>query len=191
MKTPRFQAVLAAFVSAAVACSVACTSPTPIAPITCNSSADCAANTGVCRSGSCTPTTCSASAPCLAGEACTAGMCVPAKGTPCTLNTDCPSGTGVCRNKICTVVLCSAKAPCTGDEICNAASCTGQEICPTGQCTAPTKASPGFTLSAGGAVSQSNQHIHIGLTGQGRAIGNGASPQHTTTTGATSVMRRK
>jgi len=36
----------------------------------------------------------------------------------------------------------------------------------------------------------SAKHIHIGLTGQGRAVGSSTSTAHKHTTGATAVMSR-
>ncbi len=146
----------------------------------CMVSADCAAGTGVCRGGTCTPTPCADSSKCNSDETCTNGMCAPSTGTKCAQDTDCPPSQGVCRNGLCSQVPCGSTMACLGDE-----------QCVSGKCAAPTKGTPGRTLAAGGSVSTSGKHIHIGLTGQGRAVGTGSSPQHTHTTGATSVMRRQ
>src|SRR5579871_4580182 len=145
----------------------------------CSTSTDCM-NQTVCRSGMCAQVPCSQTMACMAGETCTAGMCVPSSGMNCTKSSDCPPAVGVCRMMKCAQVPCSVTMPCLGDE-----QCVG------GNCRAPAPETPGHTLAAGGSVSTSGKHIHIGLTGQGRAVGTGTSAQHSHTTGATSVMRRQ
>lgn len=149
----------------------------------CQQSIDCTDGASVCRGGYCRQVPCATDqAQCLAGETChpVSGKCVP--GLPelaCTTSGDCPPGNGVCRGGRCTVVPCGEAAPCHGDELCQ-----------IGQCAPPPPATPGQTLAAGGSVSTSGEHMHIGVTGQGRAVGSGASSEHQHTTGATSVMRR-
>ena len=148
----------------------------------CKTSADCALGTGVCRDEKCGPTPCGASMKCGVSEMCDAkGMCVPLQETarPCKTSTDCPAGSGVCRSGKCT------RTPCSGGT-----ACVGDELCAAGQCAPPAKGTPGRTFAAGGAVSTSGKHIHVGLTGQGRAVGPGESAAHRHMGGATSVMGR-
>jgi hypothetical protein len=160
-----------------------CNNPSAPAGV-CKESRECAAGTGVCRNGVCTQVTC-ANMPtaCMAGEMCntTTNQCVPGEAMfkPCKVSTDCAPGTGVCRNMKCTVTPCADTAPCQGDE-----------LCVMSQCTPPAKATSGHSLAAGGSVSTSSKHIHIGLTGQGRAVGASSSSKHKQVTGATSLMRR-
>src|SRR5262245_4974984 len=125
----------------------------------CMSSGDCTTANGVCRNMMCAPQPCGASNPCMAGEDCVDGMCAPTKGTPCKIDTDCPPGSGVCRDLLCKKVPCGPTMPCPGEELCLMNSCAPA-----------TKASTSSTLAAGGSVSTSAQHIHVGLTGQGRAV---------------------
>lgn len=154
------------------------TSPPGPTNTPCTSSAACVGK-GVCRDAVCTPVPCSSGTMCKPDEMCDAkGMCAP--GRNCTKSTDCPPGTGVCRNGACGKVPCTAMMPCMMGE-----SCT------MGQCGPPVaKGTPGSTRAAGGGVSTSAKHIHIGLTGQGRPVGPGGSAAHKHTGGGTSVMQR-
>jgi hypothetical protein len=149
-------------------------------PPGCHVSSDCA--TGVCRGGNCSNVPCNAMMACQSNEKCVNGACTPqGQSQPCKMTSDCPKGSGVCRQGLCINVPCTPMQPCLNGE-----------TCVMGQCGAAMAGggTPGHTLAAGGAVSTSGKHIHIGLTGQGRAVGPGASPSHQHITGATAVMGR-
>lgn len=149
---------------------------------TCSQSSDCNGN-GVCRNGMCTNAPCSLAIPCQAGEMCVNNICqVGTSPKACQLDTDCPPGTGVCRMMVCTLVACAEATPCQSGELCLSGKCAPG--------TAMKAGVPGHNISSGGSISMSSKHIHIGLTGQGRAVGKGASATHSHTTGATSVMQR-
>ncbi len=150
-----------------------------VPPATCQKDADCASGT-LCRDKLCKPVTCSASAPCTAGEICdSGGHCKIAPS--CQADADCPSGTGVCRDNLCGPVACPP-------------TCSTGETCTSGQCVASTTpttpATTSHTLAAGGSVSTSSKHIHIGITGQGRAVGASSSSTHQHVGGATAVLGR-
>jgi len=155
----------------------------------CAASIDCAPAKNVCRNGACVSVSCSnaggSGTACQAGEMCDlsggAGMCVPGMTIfgPCKISTDCAPGTGVCRDMKCAITPCGAGAACLGDEMCVAS-----------QCAPPPKGTTAHTIAAGGSVSMSSAHIHISLTGQGKAVGASSSSQHKAVTGATSLMRR-
>ena len=148
----------------------------------CSQSSDCNGN-GVCRNGACTNAPCSLAIPCQAGEACVNNMCQLGNGPKaCQSDSDCPSGTGVCRMMTCTLVACAEATPCPNGELCLNGKCAPG--------TAMKAGVPGHNISSGGSIAMSSKHIHIGLTGQGRAVGKGSSANHSHTTGATSVMQR-
>ena len=149
----------------------------------CKVDGDCAAGTGVCRGGMCIGVPCTVSAMCSAGEACTGGMCTVSAPAICKSDSDCTTGTGVCRVGTCAPVACAEATPCSGTEMCVMGQCQAGS-------TPVTKGAPGHTLAAGGGVSTSGAHIHIGLTGQGRAVGPGASAEHKHLGGATAVLGR-
>jgi Cys-rich repeat protein len=148
-------------------------------PKKCTRNDDCAKDPNglFCVSGACVM--CAADKDCPEGKICESSKCTPRKDTPCKVSTDCPAGAGVCRNGVCTQAACEPDGTCP----------TG-EICVEGKCKAGIKGTYGRTLAAGGVLSKSSKHIHLGLTGQGRAVGSSTSSGHKHTTGATSVMQR-
>ena len=172
-----------------------CPSSTP--PGGCKTTADCAAGTGVCRDSKCAPAPC-VMGNCMAGESCDpSGMCKPVGGGDmamqagsdagggtdgggggCMTNKECV-GKGVCRAMKCADVPCGPLVACFGDE-----------LCVGGKCAPAAKPGNSRTFAAGGTVSTNGKHIHIGITGQGRAIGPGDNGKHSHNAGAPAVLGR-
>jgi hypothetical protein len=163
---------------AAAGCQSSSQTPPPPA---CKVDTDCPVGAGVCRAGTCNQVSCTVASMCGPGEICSGGACV--AGMPpmtCNASSDCPPASGVCRDGVCVSIPCGEAMTCKVGEQCVAGMCK-----PGGD-----KGVPGHTLAAGGSVSTSDKHIHIGLTGQGRAVGPGASATHHHIGGATAVMGR-
>ncbi len=102
----------------------------------------------------------------------------------CILNSSssgCVDDTGCKERETCVAKVCVARCP--------KAPCADGQLCVRGACvTMPETA--GRTLSAGGGISSSAGHIHVNLTGQGRATGTSGGVGHTVQAGATSVLQR-
>ena len=156
-------------------------------PAPCKVSSDCPGGTMVCRGDKCSQVACNPMVQCGPGEVCDVGkgMCVPLPnpmGRPCKISVDCPVGQ-VCRAATCGKVPCGANMPCGKDETCVSG------VCAPGGGGGP-KVGPGTTLSAGGGVASSGKHIHIGITGQGRAVGPSTSGKRSHVGGATKPLHR-
>ncbi len=122
------------------------------------------------------PVPCGESTRCPVGEACTQGACAPMVHT-CQSTPQCPAEAGVCRNGRCQVVTCADTRGCAAGEICRANACA-----------LDTRAVSGHTLAAGGSISTSPRHIHIGLSGQGRGVGISKAPSGRTHLGGSTVV---
>lgn len=102
----------------------------------------------------------------------------------CILNSTssgCVDDTGCKERETCVAKVCVARCP--------KAPCANGKLCVRGACVTMPETT-GRTLSAGGGISSSTGHIHVNLTGQGRATGTSDGVGHSVQAGATSVLQR-
>lgn len=102
----------------------------------------------------------------------------------CILNSSssgCVDDTGCKERETCVAKVCVAKCP--------KSPCGDGKLCVRGTCVTMPETT-GRTFSAAGGISSSTGHIHVNLTGQGRATGTSGGVGHTVQAGATSVLQR-